>query len=177
MLKNENKLIEAAKNREWCYLETIDADMPTWNEVFFAIEELRPTDNWLKKPNLNFHILDSIKIKKVAIIKRYFQEIFYKNVVTAHTYFGICEQGSESLNLHKDSMDVIYIQAINRTRFNVRDGTSKQKNKILFDKVFEPQEIIYVPAGTAHEIISFEPRASISIGVEGIMENYPPDYL
>lgn len=177
MLKNKEKLIEASKDRKWCYLETIDADMPTWNDIFFAIEKLRPTDYWKKKPNLNFQVLDCREIKTVEIIRQYFKNIFHKNEISAHTYFGMCEQGSEQLNLHKDTMDVIYIQAINRTRFNVRDGTSKKNNKILFDKVFDPQEIIYIPAGTAHEIISFEPRASISIGVEGIIENYPPDYL
>ena len=176
MLKKEEKLIESAKNRQWCYLETINAEMPTWNDIFFAIEKLRPTKYWQRKPNLNFQVLDSREIETVETIRKYFQNIFHKNLVSAHVYFGICNEGSGSLNLHKDTMDVIYIQGINRTRMTIRENTNRNSN-YLFDQIFEPTDIIYIPAGTAHEIVSFEPRASLSIGVEGIMKNYPPDYL
>lgn len=174
--EQRQKLIKSAKERKWCYIGKIDAPMPEWNDIFFSIEELRPTKNWVKKPNLNFQLLKTSKIDPAENIRKYINEIFHKNVVTCHIYFAIANEGSGSLKLHRDSMDVIYIQGINRTVMNIRDG-KYHDSEILFDQVFEPGDMIYIPAGTAHEIIAFEPRASLSIGVEYIEDVYPPDYL
>ena len=174
-----DKLIESAKKRKWCYLGYADFELPTWNDIFFNIENTRHggSSKWRRDPNLNFQMYDTRNISSIKNIQKYFQEIFVKNNISSHAYFGLCNtQGA--FGLHKDKMDVIYMGAINNTRMTIWSGGKEDTNrKCLFDKEFEPLETIYIPAGTYHQINVFEPRASLSFGVEGLEHHFPPDYL
>jgi hypothetical protein len=177
MLKDKDKFIQAVINREWCYLETIDTEMPSWNDILFNIESVRHGKMWRKDPNLNFQMYDTRDIEPIEKIRKYFKDIFYKNDVSAHVYFGISNERG-NLGLHKDSMDVIYIQAINEADISVwSGGEDDPERECLFEKRFVPTEMIYLPMGTNHQIKPFQPRASISIGIEEIKVYYPPWYL
>jgi hypothetical protein len=174
-----DKLIESAKRRKWCYLGYADFELPTWNDIFFNVENVRNRgeSKWRRDPNLNFQMFDTRDISSVKYIQQYFQEIFHKNDVSSHVYFGISNERG-ALGLHKDKMDVIYMGAINNTRMTIWSGGKGDSNrKCLFDKEFKPLETIYIPAGTHHQIKVFEPRASLSFGVEGLEHHFPPEYL
>jgi len=175
-----HKLIESAKKREWCYLGKADFELPTWNDIFFNIENVcgGGKSKWRRYANLNFQMFDSKDISSVRYIQKYFQRIFHKNEVSAHVYFGI-RNDNGPLGLHRDYMDVIYMGAINNTEMTVWSGGKEDANrKCLFRKKFEPLDTIYIPAGTHHQINVFEPRASLSFGVEGLEEfGLPSEYL
>jgi hypothetical protein len=173
-----DKLIESAKRRKWCYLGKAEFELPTWDDIFFNIEKIRKDSKaWRRDPNLNFQMYDTKGIAPIENIRKYFKDIFHKNNVSAHAYFGICNERG-ALGLHKDKMDVIYVGAINTTTMTIWNGGKEDLNKkCLFEQKFEPLDTIYIPAGTHHQIQIHEPRVSLSFGVEGLEENFPPEYL
>ena len=95
-----DKLIESAKKREWCYLGYADFELPTWNDIFFNIENTRHggSSKWRRDPNLNFQMYDTRNISSIKNIQKFLQNIL-KNNIDKHSLFY------ETLELlqHQDS--------------------------------------------------------------------------
>jgi hypothetical protein len=175
----EEKLKEFCRKREWGYCGKIPSSvlLPDWEEVIRNIEEVRhhPPEKryWERNQNLNFQMMHCRKMFSVEIIRTHLQKIFYKNDVSAHCYFTLSNERGR-LGHHCDSMDVIYIQGINNIDAIIWDRhKDKSGKKMLFNKIMEPGEMIYIPAGTYHQFKVFEPRAALSIGIEDAKEILP----
>lgn len=112
---------------------------------------------------------------------------FYKNHVTA-IGFGSFTEDAESFKIHRDRMDVVYLQVLGRVRLSLWNPTvpvSPVHNTLLspedvfhprkdtdkaekfWERVFEPDQLLWIPRGTYHYIEPLETRLAISFGIEG----------
>ena len=112
---------------------------------------------------------------------------FHKNHVTA-IGFGSFTADAESFKIHRDRMDVVYLQVLGRVKlslwkptvpvspvhntllspedtFNPRSDLDKAEK--FWERVFEPDQLLWIPRGTYHYIEPLETRLAISFGIEG----------
>lgn len=80
----------------------------------------------------------------------------HKNKITNIAFCGFgCD--NKSYPLHKDSMDVFFVQVINDVKFVLNEREVK----------LNPGDYVWIPRGTYHQIIPNKSRVSFSFGVEG----------
>ena len=112
---------------------------------------------------------------------------FYKNHVTA-IGFGSFTADAESFKIHRDRMDVVYLQVLGRVKLSLwkptvpvspvhntlispedtfDPNTEMDKVEKLWERVFEPDQLLWIPRGTYHYIEPLETRLGISFGIEG----------
>jgi hypothetical protein len=97
---------------------------------------------------------------------------FYKNNISCHAYCGFTDH-SKSFEIHKDKMDVLYLQVIGNTEWSIWESDLNEMNitpdqgKCIFNEKFMPGKWIWVPRGTYHFVKPFGPRIGFSFGVEG----------
>ena len=107
------------------------------------------------------------------------EKTFPKNKVTAIS-FGSFGPDAKSFKIHKDKMDVVYLQVLGTVRFSLwkaNPGVEKKEtfNPLFeldlvtkfYEKIFGPDELIWIPRGTYHYIEPLETRMAISFGIEG----------
>jgi hypothetical protein len=105
------------------------------------------------------------------IILNNLRKTFYKNNITCHAFCGFTNY-SKSFNIHKDKMDVLYLQVIgdiqwsiwesdlDKSQIDPKQGTCISKYK------FTPGNWIWVPRGTYHLVEPIDPRVGFSFGIE-----------
>jgi hypothetical protein len=105
-----------------------------------------------------------------SIIKN-LKTTFYKNNISCHAYCGFTNY-SKSFNIHKDQMDVLYLQVIGNTEWSIwesdideKDITSDQA-ECVYKENFIPGKWIWVPRGTYHLVKPITPRIGFSFGIE-----------
>lgn len=112
---------------------------------------------------------------------------FHKNHITA-IGFGSFTNEAQSFKIHRDRMDVVYLQVLGRVRLSLWNPTvpvSPVHNTLLspedtfnpksdldkaekfWERVFEPDQLLWIPRGTYHYIEPLESRLAISFGIEG----------
>jgi len=94
--------------------------------------------------------------------------MFPQNTITNICFMGLGPD-TESYPRHTDKMDVFLVQSIGKVNIIVENFM----NEIEVD--LYPGDFIYIPRGTAHQIIPEGSRVTMSFGVEG--EPDPATYV
>ena len=154
-------------------------------------------DNYIKLVNENFHKTDKCKINKhgrvlvtgiesapskpmfARDILDQMNKFFKNNTSSCHIFSGIIND-SGSFPVHKDRMDVLYLQVKNTITWKVyphKDGSrynTQQDDKAAppaerscFSRTLVPGDMMWIPRGTYHQVVTTEPRVGFSFGVEG----------
>ena len=115
------------------------------------------------------------------------QKTFHKNHITA-IGFGSFTADAESFKIHRDRMDVVYLQVLGRVKlslwkptvpvspvhntlvspedtFNPKSDLDKAEK--FWERIFESDQLLWIPRGTYHYIEPLETRLGISFGIEG----------
>jgi hypothetical protein len=115
------------------------------------------------------------------------QKTFHKNHITA-IGFGSFGPDATSFRIHRDRMDVVYLQVLGSVKlslwkpnqpvspvhntlvtaedtFHPRKDTDKATK--FYERVFLPDQLLWIPRGTYHYIEPLESRFAISFGIEG----------
>ena len=74
-----------------------------------------------------------------------------ENVTNMHTYLSFGK--SQSFGNHKDTMDVLIVQAIGRVGYTIDDKETHW---------LDPGDAIWIPAGIYHDPVVMEPRVTLS---------------
>jgi ribosomal protein L16 Arg81 hydroxylase len=127
------------------------------------------------------------------------RRVFPKNMISCIAFQGFTKD-HESFKIHKDVMDVLYVQSVGSIDMSVwkwiggpyrperqknvkmvgrgpANITNKHKDKIemLFKKTFTRGDAIWLPRGTYHFIEPHGSRIGLSFGVES--DPNPMDYI
>lgn len=96
---------------------------------------------------------------------------FPKNVITCHAFCGFTPD-SKSFRIHKDVMDVLYLQVIGDIEWSLWESGSEEKSigpdsaNCVYKEKFTPGNWIWVPRGKYHLVNPITPRVGFSFGVE-----------
>jgi hypothetical protein len=139
----------------------------------------------------NFTLLDAHKRgslpKQLKEMVAQLEEKFYKNKVTL-ICFGSIGPNSKSFNIHRDTMDVIYMQGLGEVNLSIWESVEGAKLvdnldygdrssvRQIFKKRFKKYDIIWIPRGTYHLIEPVGSRVGFSFGIEDTNIN-PKDYI
>jgi hypothetical protein len=109
------------------------------------------------------------------------RKTFYKNHISCYAFCGFTEY-SKSFKIHKDKMDVFYLQVIGDVQWSlwnshIGDAVNIKRNQgeCYLKENFFPGKWIWVPRGTYHLVEPITPRVGFSFGIEGGPDPY--DYL
>ena len=170
------------------YSEKIDY---SWDE-FLPFLDSHPSDKMkINAEKINFNL---VRVESRAssppfvkdIVSR-LGKIFPKNSISAHAFGGLtCE--SKSFKIHRDKMDVFYLQVLGEIEWSVWEPNNvdwyNDKNyqnlfsndgKRIFTERFNCGKMIWIPRGTYHLVQPYTSRMGISFGVESKID--PSTYV
>lgn len=115
--------------------------------------------------------------KQLEDMVKQLREKFYKNTVSL-ICFGSFGKTAKSFNIHRDTMDVIYMQGLGEVDFSIWDANKPDLPSNLdhggredvtqrFKKRFKKYDICWIPRGTYHLIQPIGTRVGFSFGIEG----------
>jgi ribosomal protein L16 Arg81 hydroxylase len=98
------------------------------------------------------------------------REIYKQKHITLIAFSGYGAD-SKSFKIHKDKMDVIYLQVYGEIIWSVWESDKTTPNiqpeqgTCVFKQKFVPGDMIYIPAGTFHHVEHLDkPRIGFSFG-------------
>lgn len=141
----------------------------------------------LRKDKLGF-VLTKLEQRSSTpyFIKNIIDELkntFPKNSITAH-FFGGFTNKSKSFDIHRDKMDVLYLQVLGSIEWSVWDEKkdpgidilkSKNDGTKRFSQRFVCGNMIWIPRGTFHLVEPYTSRVGVSFGIEGPID--PSTYI
>ena len=131
------------------YVKQFDLNTPTWEEVFFDLNNSIQLNEKVKNISLGFFVSHhSYRIPKVKIV------LDKLNLKEAHSYINIIN--SPTFGEHKDTMDVWFWQVKGSTKWIIE----KEKEYVLSEG-----DLIYIPTGVLHNVIPLGPRVGISMSL------------
>lgn len=100
------------------------------------------------------------------------RKMFTKNHSTLVCFSGMTDH--RSLDIHKDSMDVLYLQVLGEITWEIWQPTEekddgsfkKETTKRVWHKRFTSGDLIWIPRGTYHQVVPHGARVGFSFGVE-----------
>ena len=105
-------------------------------------------------------------------ILKQLRKTFPQNYASLHGFYGPTID-SQSFNIHRDAMDVLYLQVIGEINWVVLDDgggtdlTPDQSKCTVVEKWhFKPGDLIWIPRGVIHFVDGITPRVGFSFGVE-----------
>jgi hypothetical protein len=105
---------------------------------------------------------------------------FYKNNISCHAYCGFTDY-SKSFSIHKDQMDVLYLQVVGDVEWGIWKSDIDEKDitpdqgECVYKENFIPGKWIWVPRGTYHLVKPITPRIGFSFGIEN--KPSPEEYV
>ena len=112
---------------------------------------------------------------------------FPKNNISAHAFGGLTRE-SKSFKIHRDKMDVFYLQVLGEIEWSVWEpnnvdwyndknygNLSSKDGKRIFTERFNCGKMIWIPRGTYHLVQPYTSRMGISFGVESTID--PSTYV
>ena len=103
------------------------------------------------------------------------RSIFPQNKISCHMFGGFTNK-SESFRIHRDAMDVLYLQLIGQVHWSTYDAHNKsvaepnlerKDAKLIYKQHFKPGRMYWVPRERYHLVEPITSRAGLSFGVEG----------
>lgn len=162
-----SSIVRAASSRQWLYL-------PQFIEVthepyaFMKYVATHPKINWVDS-KLRFDLPESQQRGSTAKWAKnhitYMRDIFTESTISLVIFAGMNSK-SESFKIHKDTMDVFFVQAHGNITWQIWDNAEGDGDPLL-DTIMTPGDAVYVPRGVYHRVIQSEPRVGYSFGVEG----------
>jgi len=132
-----------------------------------------------KKSNYTLHKFNERPSapKQIHDMCRTLKEKFYKNNISLIA-FGSWGGTSQSFNIHRDKMDVIYMQGLGEVDLSIWEETSpvtvdntdygeREKLKLVQKNRMQTYDTIWIPRGTFHLIQPINTRVGLSFGIEG----------
>ena len=174
MTFNEN-FLKTVRNKQI----TIGYTDPDWDyDMYDFISYVNTHPNQFKLWEPNNRRLGLVKMESRKSTPDFAKNIidnlkktFYKNNITCHAYCGFTNH-SKSFNIHKDQMDVLYLQIIGDTEWSIWESDLDEKEitmdqgKCILTEKFIPGKWIWVPRGTYHFVKPITPRVGFSFGIE-----------
>mgnify|MGYP003137539416 CR=1 FL=1 len=164
MLANSNfaRGLSSAMQNKQVFESCIDSELVNqdWGSIINLIDS--HPDNLIKRePKKNrielryLHRRGSVKtiVKTIIALLESISKSGQRITNIAFMGFG----KHESYPLHRDTMDVLLLQAKGRIQLEVKE----------INKVMEPGDIVYIPRGTVHKITPLQSRVTYSFGIEG----------
>lgn len=142
------------------YISNAFLDLPKWDEVILDLE-LNKLENSevLILDRGGFVTFKGYRIPSVHKIQEKIHELRpEKSNINSHLYISFLSV-SQTFGWHNDNTDVFYIQAIGKTKWQVRNSQLEIEEYEL-----SPGDLIYVPKSFFHNSIPLTPRVGISIG-------------
>lgn len=185
MMFDEN-FKEAIRNRK--YYRPDDYKLPPdsvfgWKQAMNLLDSHPDNHRVLNGSKLSF-TLTAIEQRNSApaFVKDIIKELkstFPSNSITTH-FFGGFTNKSKSFRIHRDVMDVLYLQVLGNVEWSMwepkdieyyRDDSKKSIDKeeanLLYTSTFKPGSMIWVPRGQYHLVEPYGTRLGISFGIEG----------
>ena len=189
----DDKFLEAVRNRkhyrvDYPNLEEIDL---SWDETIRLLDT-HPEDHLtLKQDKISFNMTAlEARASSPKFVKKILNELkttFPENNITAHFFGGFTSQ-SKSFMIHRDSMDVFYMQILGDIEWSVWEANDPKyynedsgKNitadraKKVFTERFTRGKMIWIPRQTYHLVEPYNSRLGVSFGVEGKID--PSTYV
>jgi hypothetical protein len=182
---DNESFLENVRNRQYYYFgNVIDTGDFNLFKYIRLLDSHPPKDThwqeeketvWLNK--LAGRESSPIFIKKIM---NDLKKTFTLNNINCHTYSGFTET-SESFGIHKDKMDVLYLQSIGSVIWSVWESDINkseilpEQGKCVFKETFTPGDLIWIPRGTYHHVKPLGPRVGFSFGVENNLD--PSTYI
>lgn len=97
---------------------------------------------------------------------------FNKNTASLIAFSGW--DNHQSFDIHKDTMDVLYLQVIGNITWQIWESDSPKKDlnpeedeaTMVWEKNMSPGDLIWIPRGVYHKVNPHGPRVGFSFGVE-----------
>lgn len=109
------------------------------------------------------------------------QKTFYKNRVTLQLFGGISNE-SKSGHIHKDPMDILYVQGVGKVNWGIWTTESEKPAGLIpkdctpvYEELYTPGRACYVPRGMYHSAEPLTSRCGFSFGIEGDID--PSTYI
>jgi len=177
-------IVDQIRDKQWTPLR-YDGDVSfTWDDYIRMVDE---NFHRSKKNSINKHgrvlvmTIENARIKPpfVRDILSQMNKFFINNTASCHIFSGIVKD-SGSFPVHKDGMDVLYLQVKNTitwkiyphkdgSRYNIDRNIEKTPpaERSCFSRTLKPGDMMWIPRGTYHQVVTTEPRVGFSFGVEG----------
>ena len=180
---------EAIRNRK--YHRPNNYELPPesvfgWKEAMMLLDTHPDSQRVLNGSKLSF-TLTAIERRNSApaFVKDIIKELkstFPSNTITSH-FFGGFTNKSKSFRIHRDTMDVLYLQVLGNVEWSMwepkdveyykddaKKNLSKEEANLLYTSTFKPGSMIWVPRGQYHLVEPYGTRLGISFGIEGNIE-------
>jgi ribosomal protein L16 Arg81 hydroxylase len=191
----DEKFKEAVRNREYYRLN--DYELPPesvfgWKEAVWLLDSHPDEERIINESKLGF-LLTAVERRNSApkfikdIIKE-LESIFPNNQITAHIYSGFTKKSKSLGSLHRDPMDVLYLQVLGNVEWSMwqankiqyyEDSTKtildKEEADLLYSSLFKPGNMIWVPREEYHLVKPINSRLGVSFGIEGKID--PATYI
>lgn len=160
-LSNESGLINARKNNYHYVIRNIGAVRPTWEDIFFNLEKSLQENSLVKhlEPYTIITHNAAHHVKCVNDILNQIQKLNPNATGTAHAYICLTAL-SQTFGNHCDDSEVFFWQAIGKTKWKITD-----RGKI-FEYTLQENDLVYIPVGIYHDVITLTPRVGISFGLD-----------
>ena len=173
---DRNVFLEHKKNKQWYYLGNVVNDIEFTLVDFIRLIRSHPND---KEVNFN-HKNQSIELRQIQSrgrlprfakdILNQLREIYKQKHITLIAFSGYSAD-SKSFKIHRDKMDVIYLQVYGEIIWSVwesdktTDDIQAEQGTCVFKQKFVPGDMIYIPAGKFHHVEHLDkPRIGFSFG-------------
>ena len=184
-LFDDESFLENIRNRQYHYFGNI-VDIVGFNLYdYIMLLDSHPKEHKTWNPDK----------ENISLLKMEYREstpIFAKNIIfdlkenltlnsiTCHSFSGFTET-SQSFKIHKDQMDVLYLQVVGSVVWSVwkssvnEDNILPEQGECIFRETFTPGDLIWIPRGTFHHVKPLSARVGFSFGVE--KDTNPSTYI
>jgi ribosomal protein L16 Arg81 hydroxylase len=173
---DHESFLESVRNRQHYYFGNVinTADFNLFKYIKLLDSHPNEAKTWNnEKENISLTTLES-RGSSPNFIKDIISElrdVFTINKISCHSFSGFTET-SQSFKIHKDPMDVLYLQGVGSVVWSVwesivdEDNILPEQGKCIFQETFTPGDLIWIPRRTYHHVKPLEARVGFSFGVE-----------
>ena len=173
--KTKELIVYCKKNNKALVIRDLFFDIPKWDQFIQHInfEYYNPPQMVSNNPTVERMINGVCLMNNFYMWARDPNEIFYPQMKQLYSFFNLIFKqegfpvgayfnliGKESpVQIHKDKRETIYWQCGGKTQWQIFDKNGTMNTYDLY-----PGDIIYIPQGLEHSVITNEPRTAIVIG-------------
>lgn len=188
LLFDNKDFIESALQKKFYYFGNVSDKIPhiqdfNWNEFMPFFDSHPEKLRGIKEEARRFTLMKCDERSKTPLcgkfvlnnLKSLFSEDQHRH--TLHMFGGWTDT-HKSFKIHKDSMDVLYLQMIGEVEWSIWEKRPEytsgspsildsKSGKKVWRKKFKRGDMIWVPRGTYHLCEPYGSRVGFSFGVEG----------